>query len=69
MLPTPLGPDMASDLRKVALGVVLLAVSSVVVIGYGVRGGPIPPVAAAGGAVGIVAGTLLLGLSEEDARV
>jgi hypothetical protein len=60
---------MASDWRKVALGVVLLAVSSVVVVGYGLKNGPIPPAAAAAGAVGIVAGTLLLGLSEEDASV
>lgn len=60
---------MASDWRKVALGLLLLAGSSVVVIAYGLRGGPIPPVAAAAGAIGIVAGTLLLGLSEEDASV
>jgi hypothetical protein len=60
---------MASDMRKVAVGVVLLAVSSVAVVGYGLRDGPIPPAVAAVGAVGIVAGTLLLGLSEEDAGV
>jgi hypothetical protein len=45
------------------------SVSSVVVVGYGLRDGPIPPLAAAVGAVGVVAGTLLLGLSEEDASV
>jgi hypothetical protein len=60
---------MASDWRKVALGLLLLAVSSVVVVGYGLRDGPIPPLAAAVGAVAVVAGTLLLGLSEEDASV
>lgn len=69
MLPRPLRPRMASDWRKVALGLLLLAVSSVVVVGYGLRDGPIPPLAAAVGAVGVVAGTLLLGLSEEDASV
>lgn len=60
---------MASDMRKVAVGVVLLVVSSVVVVGYGLRDGPIPPAVAVVGAVGIVAGTLFLGLSEEDAGV
>jgi hypothetical protein len=60
---------MASDWRKVGLGLLLLMVSSVVVVGYGLRNGPIPPAVAVGGAVGVVAGTLLLGLSEEDASV
>ena len=38
---------MASDWRKVGLGLLLLVVSSVVVVGYGLRNGPIPPAVAA----------------------
>ncbi|MFB6205067.1 MAG: hypothetical protein ABEJ05_00865 [Haloglomus sp.] len=60
---------MASDWRKVTLGVLLLAAGGVVVVGYGLQNGPIPPVAAAAGAVGIVAGTILLGASGEGLNV
>jgi hypothetical protein len=60
---------MASDMWKVMLGALLLLASSVVVVGYGLRNGPVPPAAAATGAVGLVAGTLLLGLSSEGTNV
>lgn len=60
---------MASVTWKAVLGALLLLASSVVVVGYGLRNGPIPPAAAAAGAVGIVAGTLLLGLSGDGTSV
>jgi hypothetical protein len=60
---------MASVTWKVVLGALLLLGSSVVVVGYGLRDGPVPPGAAAAGAVGLVAGTLLLGLSGKGTNV
>lgn len=60
---------MATDTRKVILGAVLLAVSTVLILGTGTIDIGIP--AAAGGlaALGMAAGALLIGTSEDGRPV
>lgn len=56
---------MATDRRKVALGAVLLLVSTVLILGTGPINVGIPGVAAGVAALGLAAGALLVGTSEE----
>jgi hypothetical protein len=60
---------MATDVRKLALGAVALLLSSVLIVGTGVPGAPVPSVLAAVAAVGLATGSLLVGLSEDNATV
>jgi len=60
---------MATDRRKLALGAALLLVSTVVILSVGVRGSGVPVALAALGALGMAAGSLLVGLSERNATV
>ena len=56
---------MATDRRKVALGAVLLLVSTVLILGTGPINVGIPGVAAGVAALGLAPGALLVGTSEE----
>jgi len=58
---------MATDTRKVILGSILLVVSSVIILGAGQLGSGFPFWAASIAALGMAAGALFLGTSE-DAR-
>ncbi|MBV0900662.1 hypothetical protein [Haloarcula salina] len=60
---------MATDTRKVALGVLLLVVSSALILGTGTIDIGIPTVAAGLAALGLAAGALLVGTSEEGRPV
>jgi len=60
---------MATDTRKVALGVLLLVVSSALILGTGTIDIGIPTVAAALAALGLAAGALLVGTSEDGRPV
>ncbi|WP_435195798.1 hypothetical protein [Natronomonas sp. EA1] len=60
---------MATDTRKVALGVLLLVASTVVILATGTRGSEVPGILAGLGALGMAAGSLLVGMSEENAAV
>ncbi|MFB6171705.1 MAG: hypothetical protein ABEJ23_04175 [Haloarculaceae archaeon] len=60
---------MATDTRRMGLGALLLIVSSLVILAVGVRGSGLPVLLAALGALGMAAGSLLVGLSETDAAV
>ncbi|MFB6223918.1 MAG: hypothetical protein ABEH86_09655 [Haloarcula sp.] len=60
---------MATDTRKVMLGAALLAVSSVLVLGSGAINIGIPAAAGAVAALGLAAGSLLVGTSEEGRPV
>ncbi|MDS0222614.1 hypothetical protein NDI54_14810 [Haloarcula sp. S1AR25-5A] len=55
---------MATDTRKVILGAVLLAVSTVLILGTGAIDIGIPAAAGALAALGMAAGALLIGTSE-----
>jgi hypothetical protein len=58
---------MATDTRKVAIGVLLLLTSSALIIGTGQLGSGLPPILGSVAALGLAAGALLVGTSE-DAR-
>lgn len=60
---------MATDTRKLALGVVALVVSSIAILATGFIETPVPDLAAAVAALGLAAGALLVGLSEDGAGV
>lgn len=60
---------MATDVRKLGLGALALVVSSMLIIGAGVLGASVPNVLAGVAALGLAAGALLVGLSEEEATV
>ncbi|WP_436909323.1 hypothetical protein [Halosimplex marinum] len=53
-----------TDSRKVAFGVVLLAVSTVLIFGPGALSVGLPVVAIAAGTLGLAAGALLVGTSD-----
>jgi hypothetical protein len=61
--------DMATDTRKVILGAVLLAISTVLILGTGAIDIGIPAVAGALAALGLAAGALLVGTSEDGRPV
>ncbi|WP_276271232.1 hypothetical protein [Haloarcula litorea] len=58
---------MATDTRKVMLGALLLLVSTVLILGP--LGLPVPTVAAGVAALGLAAGALLVGTSEDGRPV
>lgn len=58
---------MATDMRKVGIGVLLLAVSTAIIVGTGQLGSGGHPLLASLAALGLAAGALLIGTSE-DAR-
>jgi hypothetical protein len=60
---------MATDTRKVVIGALLLVASSVVILATGSLNTEIPAALAALGALGMAAGALLVGMSEENAAV
>lgn len=62
-------PDMATNVRKLGIGVALLVVSALVIIGTGTLQAPVPDPLAAVAAMGLAAGSLLVGLSEDNAGV
>ena len=53
-----------TDTRKVAFGLLLLAVSTVLIFGPGTLSLAVPVVALAAGTLGLAAGALLVGISE-----
>jgi len=55
---------MVSNSAKIAVGVVLLVVSSALILGAGLQGSPVPVAAAAVASLGLAAGSLLVGTSE-----
>ena len=52
-----------TDTRKVGFGLLLLAVSTVLIFGPGTLGVAVPVVAIAAGSLGLAAGALLVGTS------
>jgi hypothetical protein len=60
---------MATDVRKLGLGAVVLLVSSIAILATGMPGISIPNLISGVAALGLAAGALLVGLSEEDAAV
>ena len=60
---------MATDTRKLVLGLLLLVVSSVVILAAGFIDSAVPAVLAGIAALGMAGGSLLVGLSEENAAV
>ena len=58
---------MATDTRKVAVGLVLLVASTALILGTGQLGSGLPPILGSLAALGLAAGALLVGTSE-DAR-
>jgi hypothetical protein len=62
-------PDMATNVRKLGIGVALLVVSALVIIGTGTMQIALPSPLAAVAALGLAAGSLLVGLSERNAGV
>jgi len=61
--------NMATNARKLGFGVLLLAVSAVMILGTGLMNAPLPDPLAAVAALGLAAGSLLVGLSERNAGV
>ena len=61
--------DMATNVRKLGAGAALLVVSGLLIIGTGTMQVPIPNPLAAVAALGLAAGSLLVGLSEDNAGV
>lgn len=57
-------PRMVQNKHKIMLGAVLLLVSSVLILGVGVQGIGLPTVAGSLAALGLAAGSLLIGTSE-----
>lgn len=60
---------MATDTKKLALGVVALVVSSIAILATGFVEAPIPDATAAVAALGLAVGAILVGLSEDGAGV
>lgn len=60
---------MATDVRKLGLGALTLVVSSVVILSTGLMNAPIPDPFAAVAALGLAAGSILVGLSQDGAGV
>ena len=60
---------MATDVRKLGAGAVVLAVSSLLILAASLITAPVPSETAAVAAVGIAVGTLLVGLSDEELGV
>ncbi|WP_436928076.1 hypothetical protein [Halosimplex amylolyticum] len=58
-----------TDTRKVAFGLVLLAVSTVLIFGPGTLGAAVPFAAIAAGTLGLAAGALLVGTSSDGRPV
>lgn len=56
---------MATDTRKVGVGVLLLVASTVIILGTGQLGSGFHPTLASLAALGLVAGALLVGTSDE----
>jgi hypothetical protein len=59
---------MATDVRKLGLGAVVLLASSIAILATGSIAS-VPNVLAGVAALGLAAGALLVGLSEDDAAV
>lgn len=62
-------PHMATQTRRVVLGVLLLLTSTVIIMATGTLGAGVPAALGAIAALGLAAGSVLVGLSEEDAAV
>jgi hypothetical protein len=60
---------MATDVRKFGAGAVVLVISSLLILAASLNTAPIPSETAAVAAIGIAAGTLLVGLSDEELGV
>ncbi|MEF8808437.1 hypothetical protein [Natronomonas sp.] len=60
---------MATDVRKLGLGAVILLASSIAILATGTLGTSLPDVLAGLAALGLAVGALLVGLSQEDAAV
>lgn len=60
---------MATDVRKLGFGALVLVASSILILGTGFTDAPIPDPMAAAAAIGLAVGSLLVGLSEDDAAV
>lgn len=60
---------MATDMRKLGVGAVVIVVSSLLILATSVATAPIPSETAALAALGIAIGTLLVGLSNEEIGV
>jgi hypothetical protein len=60
---------MATDTTKIGLGVVLLLISSVLILGTGVQGLNLPTIGATVAALGLAAGALLVGTSDDGRPV
>ncbi|MFT4905240.1 MAG: hypothetical protein ACI8UR_001814 [Natronomonas sp.] len=60
---------MATDVRKLGFGAVLLLVSTLAILATGIINTPLPDPLAAVAALGLAAGSLLVGLSEDGAGV
>ena len=58
---------MATDMRKVGIGVLLLVANTAIILGTGQLGSGLHPVLGSVAALGLAAGALLVGTSE-DAR-
>ena len=60
---------MATDVRKLGAGAVVMVVSSLLILAASLNTAPIPSETAAVAAIGIAVGTLLVGLSNEEIGV
>ncbi|MFC6732044.1 MULTISPECIES: hypothetical protein [unclassified Haladaptatus] len=60
---------MSNQTSKVTLGMLVLAISSVVLLGVSFLGSPVPVALAALAALGMAAGSLLVGTSESGRPV
>ncbi|WP_254838346.1 hypothetical protein [Natronomonas marina] len=60
---------MATDVRKLGIGAAALLVSSIVILAAGTMQTPVPDLLAGVAALGLAAGSLLVGMSEDDAAV
>ena len=60
---------MATDVRKLGAGAVVMVVSSLLILAASLDTAPIPSETAAVAAIGIAVGTLLVGLSNEEIGV
>jgi len=60
---------MSNDTRRLGLGIVALVVSSAVILAAAFIDTSIPPVASALAALGLAAGSLLVGLSKKGTGV
>jgi len=60
---------MATDVRKLGLGAAVLLASSIAILVTGVMDAPVPDLLAGLAALGLAAGALLVGTSEDDAAV